>query len=46
MGVREWIFAAEGFAEFHGGGAPDVPTLDEIAEAEARYEEMMRRRDG
>jgi hypothetical protein len=26
----EWTCAAEGFAEFHGGGSSDVPTLEEI----------------
>ncbi len=32
MSVREWFAAVEGFAEFHGGGQPDVPTMEEVQE--------------
>lgn len=33
MSFLEWRLAAEGFAEFHGHGEPDVPTMDEIEAA-------------
>jgi len=33
MSVVEWIAAAEGFAEFHGGAKPDLPTMEEIEAA-------------
>lgn len=33
LSLLEWILAAEGFAEFHGAGGPDVPTPDEIQAA-------------
>jgi hypothetical protein len=33
MSVLEWTVAAEGFAEFHGAGKPDLPTMEEIEAA-------------
>jgi len=38
MTFCEWTCAAEGFAEFHGAGEKDLPTPEEIAQAEAEYE--------